>query len=232
MKKIMITAHTGCEGTPENSMESILKGIELGADSVEIDVRMDPHGKMRLTHNELPDYSDTLLLETALRTIAEKGAAVNCDLKEEKLLYPVLEAAEALGIPRERLFFSGSVDVSLLAKDPSVVKRSRVFLNVEQLFKYMSKDTELPGTWEERGTLFDVYIEKTAEIVKRLGVECINPSYRMMTPLRITACNALGIGLSLWTVNDEADQERLLREDIVNLTTRNVSGALRVRDSC
>ena len=32
MKNILITAHSGCEGTPDNSMESILKGIELGAD--------------------------------------------------------------------------------------------------------------------------------------------------------------------------------------------------------
>ena len=38
-RKIMITAHSGCEGTPENSLASIEKGIALGADCVEIDVR-------------------------------------------------------------------------------------------------------------------------------------------------------------------------------------------------
>ena len=62
MKHIMITAHSGCEGTPDNSMESIRKGIELGADCIEIDIRMDPHGEQRLTHNELEDYSDALPL--------------------------------------------------------------------------------------------------------------------------------------------------------------------------
>ena len=51
----------------------------------------------------------------------------------------------------------------------------------------------------------------------------------MMTPVRIVACNACGIGLSLWTVNEEADQDRLLREDLVNITTRNVASALRLR---
>ena len=34
MKNVMITAHTGCEGTPDNSMESILTGIELGAEAL------------------------------------------------------------------------------------------------------------------------------------------------------------------------------------------------------
>ena len=229
MKKIMITAHSGCDGTPDNSMESIRKGIELGADCIEIDLRMDPQGTIRLTHNEPEDYSAALPLETALRTITESGIAVNFDIKEEKLLYPVLEAAEAAGISRERLIFSGSVDIALLEADPSVVKRARIFLNLAQIFARVAKDALLPETWEERGPLFDEHIDEVAALVKRVGVECINPSFRMMTPERIAACHARGIGLSLWTVDEEADQERLLREDLVNLTTRNVAGALRLR---
>ena len=229
MNKILITAHSGCEGTPDNSMESILKGIELGADCVEIDIRMDPQGGLRLTHNELEDYSETVPLETALRTIAESTVSVNCDIKEEKLLYPVLEAAEAAGIPRDRLIFSGSVDIGLLRSDPSIVQRARIFLNLAQIFGCVAKDTAIPENWEERGPLFDAHIEEIADLVKQLGVECINPSYKMMSPERIAACNASGIGLSLWTVNEEADQERFLREDLVNLTTRRPASALRIR---
>lgn len=229
MKNVMITAHSGCEGTPDNSMESILKGIELGADCIEIDIRMDSQGKMWLTHNEIEDYSNVLPLETAFRTIAENGTAVNCDIKEEKLLYPVLEAAEAAGIMQDRLIFSGSVNIDLLERDPSIVKRARIFLNIAQIFDRLMKGAVIPETWEERGTLFGSQIEKTAALVKRLGVECINPSFKMMNPERIALCNAAGIGLSLWTVNEEADQERLLREDLVNMTTRNVKSALRLR---
>ena len=229
MKKIMITAHSGCDGTPDNSMESILKGIELGADCIEIDIRMDPQGKMWLTHNELEDYSAALPLETAFGTILKSDAAVNCDLKEKKLLYPVLEAAETAGFSPERLVFSGSVDVGLLLRDPSVVRRSRIFLNVEQIFTYMMISPFNPESREERALLFDEHIEGIAALVHRLGVECINPSFRIMTPERIADCHAREIGLSLWTVNDEADQERLLREDLVNITTRNVKSAIRLR---
>ena len=229
MRNTMITAHSGCEGTPDNSMESIRKGIELGADCIEIDLRMDPQGTIRLTHNEPEDYSAALPLETALRTITESGIAVNFDIKEEKLLYPVLEAAEAAGISRERLIFSGSVDIALLETDPSVVKRARIFLNLAQIFARVAKDALLPETWEERGPLFDEHIDEVAALVKRVGVECINPSFRMMTPERIAACHARGIGLSLWTVNEEFDQRRLLREGLVNMTTRNVASALRLR---
>lgn len=231
MRNTMITAHSGCEGTPDNSMESILRGIELGADCIEIDIRMDPQGTLRLTHNELEDYSNAVPLETALRTIAESDAAVNCDLKEEKLLYPVLEAAEAAGISRERLIFSGSVDVDFLRSDPSIVKRARIFLNLEQILKNLMKNFVLPTAWDERITLFDKHLEKITGLVKSLGVECINLNYKVMTPKRIAACHDCGISLSLWTVNEEADQERLLREDLVNMTTRNVASAIRIRNS-
>ncbi len=230
MKHIMITAHSGCEGTPDNSMESIFTGIELGADCIEIDIRMGPRGGLWLTHNELEDYSGIVSLETALRTIAESTAAVNCDIKEEMLLYPVLEMAEACGIPRERLIFSGSVNIDLLMSDPSIVKRARIFLNLGQIFSCVVNDTAIPETWEDRGLLFDAHIGKVAELVKRLNVECINPSFRMMTRERIAACNTRGIRLSLWTVNEETDQECLLREDLVNMTTRNVASAIKIRN--
>ena len=35
--------------------------------------------------------------------------------------------------------------------------------------------------------------------------------------------------MSLWTVNDEADQRRLLQENLLNITTRNVRSALALR---
>ena len=229
MRKTMITAHSGCEGTPENSMESILKGIGLGADCVEIDVRMDPQGKMWLTHNEVEDYTTLVPLETALRKIAESGTAVNCDIKEEKVLLPTLELAQSVGIPRDKLIFSGSVDIDLLLQDPSIVRSAQIFLNLAQIFKFLISASVEPETWEERGILFDDHIDGITDIVKRLDVECINPSFRLMSPQRIAACHARGIGLSLWTVNEEFDQRRLLREGLVNMTTRNVASALRLR---
>ena len=48
MKGIMITAHSGCDGTPDNSMEHILKAIELGADCIEIDVNMGSRSPLYL----------------------------------------------------------------------------------------------------------------------------------------------------------------------------------------
>ena len=227
MSRIWITAHSGCEGTPDNSMASIFKGIELGADCVEIDIRMDERGGLWLTHDALENYSGVVPLGEALRVIAENGVAVNCDIKQEALLYPVLEAAEGAGIPRERLIFSGAVDVDLLRKDPSIVRRARIFLNLSQIYPHIPATP--PKDHEEEAAYFDAHIDEIAALVRALGVECVNPTFRIMPHARIENARAHGIPLSLWTVNEEADQRALMTEDLVNMTTRNVSGALRAR---
>lgn len=51
MRAIAITARSGCNGTPDNSMESVLTGIRLGADCVEVDVRMNEQGGLWLSHD-------------------------------------------------------------------------------------------------------------------------------------------------------------------------------------
>ena len=67
-----ITAHSGCEGTPDNSLESVRAGVDLGADFVEVDVRLDPEGTPRLTHDMPAAYDAGLRRQ--LRPQGERGA--------------------------------------------------------------------------------------------------------------------------------------------------------------
>ena len=227
MKGIMITAHSGCEGTPDNSMEHILKAIALGADCIEIDVNMDAQGGLWLTHNPLEDYADCVPLEDALRVIVQSKLAINCDLKAENLLYPTLEAAEKAGFERERLIFSGAVNVEVLRADPSIAKRARIFLNLEQIYPCLPY--EKPQNRDEEGAYFDAHVEEIAAVVNEVGAECINPSFKVFKTERIELARKHGIQLSLWTVNEAVDQAILLQQDILNMTTRNVTGALDTR---
>lgn len=227
MRNILITAHSGCEGTPDNSLESIYKGIELGADCIEIDILMDPENHLRLTHTEPESWGNQIRLETVLPIILESGTTINCDLKEESLLYSVIEALEAAGFSQERMILSGSVNVNLLKSDPTIVKRARIFLNLEQILPHIT--TVIPQTKEAAAACFDEHIEEIAVLVKELGVECINPNYHIFPHERIKTALAHEIQLSLWTANEPEDQAALLHEDLVNMTTRQVTSALRLR---
>jgi glycerophosphoryl diester phosphodiesterase len=48
----LVIAHTGCEGSPVNTVPSMLRGVRSGADAVEIDVRSTKDGALILMHDE------------------------------------------------------------------------------------------------------------------------------------------------------------------------------------
>ena len=48
-----ITAHSGCENTPQDSMASVEKALVQGADIVDMDERKAPDGVLRISHERL-----------------------------------------------------------------------------------------------------------------------------------------------------------------------------------
>jgi glycerophosphoryl diester phosphodiesterase len=48
----LITAHTGCEDSPVNTVASMYRGVRSGADAVEIDVRSTAEGAVILMHDD------------------------------------------------------------------------------------------------------------------------------------------------------------------------------------
>ncbi len=225
--KIMITAHSGCEGTPDNSMASIEKGIALGADCVEIDIRMDTQGRLWLTH-DLPAFFDDLTpLGDAFTLIGKSGIAVNCDLKEYGALLPVLALAEEFGIGQEKLIFSGSVDTALLERQPDIAQRARIFLNSEELVRDLLK-TDPPDRIGQTAFML-AHAGCVADRLHTLRAEALNAPYKHMPDELIVKLRARNVALSLWTVNDEKALKEFMKKEVLNITTRNISTALQVR---
>ena len=239
MKNTLITAHSGCEGIVQDRIDSVVCGIELGADCVEVDVRMDENGILRLSHNKRDNYDAADTLEEAFRMIADNEIAVNCDIKEARLLYPVIALAKKCGLPKRKLIFSGSVSPDLLADDPDIVKDSRIFLNIEHVCKYLLCDKAK----DYRRLLSDPHnymndnypafmsenIPQIVEFAKQVGAECLNLNYKWLTKDELQQITGLGMPISLWTINDEEAQAEFIKLDLLNMTTRSVKTALKVR---
>ncbi len=99
-----ITAHTGCGGTPVNTIESAIAGLAAGADIVEVDVRTTLDGTAVLSHDDVvPTDSGAHLsiekseyaqlaaggkppvqLEPLLDEVLSRGGRVNLDLKDDR----------------------------------------------------------------------------------------------------------------------------------------------------
>ena len=240
MFRTVITGHSGCEGTPIDSVASVEKGIAVGAECVEVDVQLDESGILRLSHDARSDYSTADKLETAFARVRDAGVGINCDLKAARTLYPVLQLAEKYGLTNGQLIFSGSVCCNLLADNPEIAKKARVFLNVEEIAKYfyLGDAADFPrgltNAWSVAGEghfqeVLANRIPRIVEMAKSVGAAAINLPYRELTNEHIALFRSCGAELSLWTVNDEKDMDRLFRCDLLNITTTKPVLAMSVR---
>ena len=245
MTKPMITAHSGCEGTETDSMESIDAALRCGADAVEVDVRMDRAGVLRISHNALSpeEYQKKNTLREVFEKVNRTNLILNCDLKEQAVLYRTLEEAERFGFPKERLILSGCTGLEQLVRDPDLTRRSRVFLNIEEVLKfvYLHREQELnmdrvmlllSDPWvvlkENGGEIREVWIEDTVRCYQMLRAEAANLPKWLLGSKLVSALSEAGIALSVWTVNEIELVRACLDTEVRNITTRNVDLAVKI----
>lgn len=195
-----LTAHTGCEGTADNSLEAIRKGYECGADTVEFDVNFTAEGVPVLAHDSAAD--STVTLAQAFELIAElPSLTVNVDCKTTENLRGISELAEKYGV-KERIFFTGIEE-----KDVPAVKEQTpditYWLNIK-----LQKSTD------------KAYLNSIADKVKALGAVGLNINHKNCTKELIELFHERGILVSIWTIKTEFDMIRALNLGADNITTR------------
>ena len=240
MLRPTITAHSGCEGTADGSLEAVLRGIELGADLVEVDVRRVAGLGLMLAHDASTDPAALVTLEAAFREIAKYPAVgVNCDLKQYGLARDVISLAGACGLAEGQLAFSGSLTPRQLRDDPMIARRAKVYLNVEEALCELYRE-KTPGAAPQGAHPWDVvlgrmgsvepWIDPLIEACRSVSIRALNLSPKPFLRRWLNRLGEAGVRLSAWTINEPDAMRELLRMPwLENLTTRNVALALRVR---
>ena len=212
-----ITAHSGCEGTAPNSREHILAAINSGAEYIEIDVRYDGE-ELYLWHDKLETAAECLKFDTLLRLVAPYPTLfINCDIKEDGILSLVVEAAKRYGMGH-RILFTGCV-----AHRHAECKAlgTEFWHNLHKL----KADTE-----EELVQLSEAQLCDTVARCKEIGCDCINSDKRLVNAESIAYVQENGLNFSVWTAGSEARIRFLLEHRVANITTRNPSLALKLRN--
>ncbi|MCI1306282.1 MAG: glycerophosphodiester phosphodiesterase [Lachnospiraceae bacterium] len=219
----MITAHSGADHTEENSIDFVRYALASGIGALEVDVRMEPETRLlTLGHDHVT--KDSALLSEAFRLIAQKPSVrVNCDLKEHGIEEAVFNLAKEYRL-EDRLIYSGSFGVGALDQFPEIRKHARVFLNIEEyvpnLYETLKKDPS--KIRDAAGMISSVCTEH--------GIGTVNTYYELAVPEFQKILADAGIGVSVWTVNDEKAIRSFLDRGVTNITTRNLTGALHVLD--
>lgn len=240
----VITAHSGCEDTQIDSMESLHVGIALGADIAEVDVRQGGDNKLVISHDRRNDYGGFLLLSEVFGVVAANGRiGINCDLKESDILEDVLNLASDTGVGSQLLALSGNVTPAALRANPDFAKRAQIYLNIEQVlcdllgkspFCRESDTDEGNCAWEFVGyRIKDMayYLDEIVGMCKNLGVSALNLPCAPLTEPYLEKFIELGVPLSVWTINNRQAMKYLFKIGIKNLTTLKVRTALEERNN-
>lgn len=247
MRYPMITGHTGNDGTPYNSVESVEKSISLGADAFEVDVRRDENMTLVLSHDAKTQsiYDACPRLEDVMEIASHyPDIKINCDLKDAELPLEVINLAKCFGIGADRLILTGTITPSFLSCHPEIVDKATIYINAECILEdiYMQKtkldstQTQIQGyydnPWKFLKSSFsciDPYAGILAETCVKHGVKGINIPYAVLTGESINHFKKSGIPISVWTVDNKKDMTYLFSQGIENLTTRCVKMAKSVR---
>lgn len=201
LKNFTYTAHTGCMGTKENSLESIDVGVQYGAQIVEIDVQYY-NGVPVLSHNE-PNGDEVTLEEGFLKIKEYDDLKVNVDIKSIENIGAVKEIAEKTNV-MDRIFFTGINDEFVSAvkeKCPDI----EYYLNV----------SVLPPRKQT-----DEYLNSLVEKVKNSGAVGINFNKKSATKKLVKVFHNNGLLVSIWTVNGYFKIRKILSYGPDNITTR------------
>ena len=203
----VITAHSGCEGTPPNSREHILAAIASGAEMLEVDIR-ERDGLLYLSHDEGEDPAACVSFAELLDLISPVPALrVNCDVKTDGLIEPVMAAATAKA-QGWRILFTGQCN------------------HQGDLISSLGADLWI-SMWPSRDN--ETAVRAAADACTAVD-PILNVAYPMISEENYAYLRERGMNFSAWTVDDEANLRRLLTMGITNITTRKPRLALALRN--
>jgi len=197
----------------ENTLESFLAAKSLGADMLEIDIRVSADGMLVAAHD--PDLNGISIRRTRYKDLRSLGISsveeivetlpsntlFMFDIKEEDAV-PLLEVLIRKWDLEDRVVLAGLPKaVEALAKKLSLI---------------MAPSFELCD-WKE-----------TLRRVIRMGAHVLNDYYSCYDEEAHQAAVMKGIRVSTWTVNDPADIERMIALGVDAIVTDNLEEALSI----
>ncbi|MBQ6265797.1 MAG: glycerophosphodiester phosphodiesterase [Clostridia bacterium] len=198
-----ITCHSGALNTEDNSLDSIIKLVEYGAQTVEIDVSFRPDGSPCAIHKNEPSQNEGAPLEDIFKAVAQSDTCkMNLDLKSFVNLPVIDELVEKYNLTG-RAFYTG-----VGAEWCETVR------NNSTLPYYLNASVVTDKLNPEKSA------EKLCKKIKDCGAIGLNCQYNNVTSALCKALHKNNLLLSAWTADKKIIQCRLLAIGVDNITTK------------
>ena len=206
MMQILNTAHAGCMGTKMDGMESILAGIQAGANILEADIRVLPDGDVVLSHNAVkPSAGENLVrLSQVLEAVRPyQRIRLNLDLKSTEKIDAVARILQSFRMT-DRAFFTG-IDQSN-QKDAAERGGGIAYMLNYEPDPYCNDD-------------FD-FVRNILEQLKSGEAFGVNLPYLSVTRELVKSVHQMQKSVSVWTVNGAYELSRMIHMGVDSITTR------------
>lgn len=210
---MMLTAHGGAMNTGRNTQRYFDEMRKYAMEAIEVDIWK--RGKVLFLSHSVPGFciKNKIRLEYVLEYCRERGIKVNCDVKMPGIVKDVVALAKKCNAI-DNIYFTGMVtrrDIKHL--DGAEAYLNDTFFGLRNPFTVKNLDN----------------IKRIMTSLQNPYVTGINFRYRYATDELIEKAAALGIKISLYTVDDVDALKTLLTKNIANITTNLIANALRIR---
>lgn len=191
---MLIIGHRGASAAaPENTPTAFALADTMGADGVELDVRITPDGRLLAAHDPLPldpaaiDALGAASFAEVLDACGDR-LLINVEIKNwpedtwydetMALVPPILEEMRARGNPERFLISSFSLPT------------------IDACRAYAPEFATAWLTWEVK--------DKTIDKLLAAGHAAVHPIESTVTEETVTRCHDAGLAVNVWTCNDAA----------------------------
>lgn len=189
---MLVIGHRGAsENAPDNSRVAFELADSMGADGVELDVRISPDGSLLLAHDPLPSAGE------ALSALLSLDAGLDACGAEMLVNVEIKNSADDGGFdPR----------LAVVTETLAVLRRRGAHQRRRWLISSFSYPTieACRDAAPDIATAWLCYEPTEAEIarVARAGHAAVNPWAPIVTEQLTEQCHALGLAVNTWTCNN------------------------------
>ncbi|MGL5260398.1 MAG: glycerophosphodiester phosphodiesterase [Lachnospiraceae bacterium] len=219
----MITAHSGCDHTPDNSIEFVEYALKMEAECIEVDIRKQEN-KLILSHDETKEH--VLELKNVFGVLRNyPKAKINCDLKEHDLEDEIFQLAKEMGVEKQ-LIYTGTVNLKKIKKENNQLQGVDVYLNIETISSAVSDASQKNIVDKEaiKQELFD-FIQQS----EKYELKGFNMNFAFYNEELVDCMKKFHLECSVWTVNETDEIKRFLKAKVANITTRNFAIAKQIQ---
>ena len=222
-----VVAHRGASGyEPENTVRAVKKAIEIGADAVEVDVRLTKDGYPIIMHDDTVDRTTNgtgKVSELTLNEIRKLDAG-----KGEKV--PLLE--EVLDVVRNKALLVIEIKVPEAAIPSLELVEKKNMIDEVIFVSFSAESLEIIKSRNPSAHIGLIYTKPSDSIVlaKRIGCEVVLPFYRLATERAVAFAHRLKMLVIAWTVDDLKTAKLLKRRGVDGIASNYPDRIICLRD--